>query len=81
VSPNGCYVYGADSSGGNRLVVLNAVTGATVTTIATDSAPGDVDTALPPVTYYYEVQATRNLWTSPVSNQGALSFGQPSQSS
>jgi len=80
-SPNGCFVYGADASGNNQVVVVNAVTKAVVTTIATDNAPNDIASAYPPVTYYYEIQGTRNLWTSPASGQASLPFGQPNQSS
>lgn len=81
VSPNGCYVYAADSSTNNQVVVVKASTGTVTTTIATDTAPQDIATAYPPVTYYYEVEGTRYSWTSPVSGQAALSFGNPAQSS
>ena len=81
ISPNACFVYAADASTNNRVVVVNAVTKAETTTIATDATPEDIAVAYPPVTYYYEVEGTRNLWTSPASGQASLHFGEPNQSS
>ena len=81
ISPNGCWVYGADSSGSNRLVPVNAGTDTAGTSITVDTSPEDIAVAYPPATYYYEVEGTRNNWTSPVSGQASLVFGQPAHSS
>ena len=81
ISPNGCWVYGADSSGSNRVVPVNAKTDLAGTSITVDTSPEDIATAYPPATYYYEVEGTRNLWTSPASGQASLTFGQPTHSS
>ncbi|HET9732181.1 MAG TPA: YncE family protein [Acidimicrobiales bacterium] len=80
MSPNGCWVYAADASPSNRIVPIYTGTGAAGTSIAVDNSPQGIAAAYPPITYYYEVQATRNLWTSPASGQTSVSFGQAAHS-
>jgi len=79
VSPNGCWVYAADTAN-SRLVPVSTATNTEGTPVSTPAAPYDIATASPPSTYYYEVQATRSLWTSPASGSASLSFGQPTYS-
>lgn len=81
MSPNGCWVYGADASANNQVVPVNAVTGVAGTAIKTDTSPEDIATAYSPVTFYYEVEGTRNLWTSPAAGPASQAFGQPHHSS
>ncbi len=81
ISPNGCWVYAADRSPANRIVPINTVTDTAAAGIPTDPRPYDIATAIPPTAYSYEVEATRDLWTSPPSAASAVTFGQPAQSS
>lgn len=77
ITPNGCWVYAADASKNNQIVPVSTTTDTEGTPVATDPSPEDIATAYPWATYYYEVEATRDLWTSPASNQASLAFGQP----
>jgi len=81
ISPNGCFVYAADASANHQVVAVNAVTKAESTISLSTDVAEDIATAYPPVTYYYEVEGTRNVWTSPASGQASHAFGQPAQSS
>lgn len=81
VTPNGCWVYAADSSANNQVVPVSTTSYSEGTPIKTDTSPQDIATASAPATYYYEVQATRNLWSSAATTPASMGFGQPAQSS
>ncbi|HEX5267179.1 MAG TPA: hypothetical protein VFW24_10435, partial [Acidimicrobiales bacterium] len=78
LTPNACWGY-VTNANGPSVVPVNLTTGATGAAITTDASPSGVAVAYTPRTYYYEVEGTRNLWTSPASSQQSVSFGQPSR--